>query len=163
MKKFLLVALCVLAPVVAHGKSLNGGDVTDKEITCLAKNIYMEARGESLAGQIAVGLVTLNRVYDKRFPNTICGVVFQAKKDKKGNPIRHKCQFSWYCDGKSDKIYNWKQFARCKEIAMRVVAGMYSGMVEGATYYHATYVKPNWALEYRQVTQIDDHIFYYRD
>jgi spore germination cell wall hydrolase CwlJ-like protein len=161
MKKLLFIALLfggVVHPAV--GKTL---DVTDEQITCLAKNIYMEARGESLAGQIAVGLVTINRVYDKRFPNTICDVVFQSKKDKKGNPLRNKCQFSWYCDGKSDKITNWKTYGRIKELSYRIIAGMYSGMVEGATFYHATSVNPNWSLSFREVTQIDDHIFYYRD
>jgi N-acetylmuramoyl-L-alanine amidase len=160
MKKVLLCALLCFASFPAYSKTLMVGE---EQLTCLAKNIYMEARGESLAGQIAVGLVTINRVYDKRFPNTICEVVFQSKKDKKGNPLRHKCQFSWYCDGKSDKIYDWKTYKRIKELSMRIVAGMYSGMVEGATYYHADYVQPDWSLEYRTITQIDDHIFYIRD
>ena len=78
---------------------------------CLADNMYFEARNQSWRGIVAVGMVTLNRVNDKRFPEILCEVVKQGPISKwwleqKGKivPIRHKCQFSWYCDGKSDKI-----------------------------------------------------------
>ena len=82
--------------------------VSDKQVECLAKNIYFEARNQSEYGKFAVANVTMNRVKDPRFPNTICDVVFQGPRVKKrvGG-----CQFSWYCDGKPDKIYNkrlWK-------------------------------------------------------
>ena len=79
------------------------------EATCLAKNMYFEARNQGLAGQLAVSLVVMNRVKDERFPNTICGVIEQGPISKwwlkeKGKivPIRNRCQFSWFCDGKSD-------------------------------------------------------------
>ena len=92
-----------------------------EEARCLAENIYHEARNQGTAGWLAVAAVTMNRVIDNRFPNTICEVVFQAEtkeswktKSKKDilaserifYPIRHRCQFSWYCDGKSDDINN---------------------------------------------------------
>ena len=68
--------------------------IDQEELTCLAKNIYFEARGENRTGQYAVGLVTLNRLKSKRFPNTICKVVKQAKYWN-NNPVRNKCHFSW--------------------------------------------------------------------
>ena len=78
---------------------------------CLALNTYHEAKNQSLVGQIATAQVVMNRVEDNRFPNTICEVViFDGSKNivlrpswedpKKEYPIRHRCQFSWYCDGK---------------------------------------------------------------
>ena len=78
---------------------------TDPELICLAMNIYHEARGQSIAGQMAVALVTINRMNDSRYPNTICEVVMEGPtrvswNDKsKEYPIKHRCQFSWFCDG----------------------------------------------------------------
>ena len=91
-------------------------DYLDKQAVCLANNMYHEARSQGLAGQLAVSLVVLNRVKDKRYPNTICEVVHQgpvreswktkgkdvADSERNYYPIRHRCQFSWYCDGKDD-------------------------------------------------------------
>ena len=86
----------------------NNDSIDITEAICLATNIYHEARGESYAGKVAVANVTMNRVTSPKFPNTICDVVYQAqtKENWKGNtvPKRNKCQFSWYCDGKSDNI-----------------------------------------------------------
>ena len=89
-------------------------DYLDKQAVCLANNMYHEARSQGLAGQLAVSLVVLNRVKDSRYPNTICEVVHQgpvreswktkgkdvADSERNYYPIRHRCQFSWYCDGK---------------------------------------------------------------
>lgn len=145
--------------------SLNKVDKESAE--CLAKNMYFEAKGQPVSGQIAVSLVVMNRVKDSRYPNTPCDVVHQAKYsqwyDKTQNkkvPIRHKCQFSWYCDGKSDVISDTKAYAKLYDLAKRVLSGRYDGMLEGATHYHATYVKPAWRKEKRYVAQIGDHIFY---
>ena len=71
------------------------------EITCLAQNIYFEARSEPVAGMLAVGHVVLNRVASDRFPDTVCKVIRQG-----GERRRHRCQFSWWCDGRSDKPHN---------------------------------------------------------
>ena len=90
------------------------------DVHCLAENIYHEARGESTAGKMAVALVTLNRVEDKRFPNTVCGVVKQTKYYPSGRIDLHSCQFSWYCDGKSDKPIDKK----CWEDALLIAEVM---------------------------------------
>ena len=93
--------------------------VSPIQATCLAENVYFEARNQGTAGWSAVISVTLNRVKDKRFPNTICEVVKQgptreswktrgkkvAENERKYFPIKNRCQFSWYCDGKADKIH----------------------------------------------------------
>ena len=78
---------------------------SEYDIECMVEAIYHEARSEGFVAQIAVGNVILQRVKDKRYPNTVCGVVHQAKKWK-GKLIRNKCQFSYYCDGKSE---NYKE------------------------------------------------------
>ena len=83
---------------------------------CLTENIYFEARGQGQAGWLAVAQVTQNRVDDRRFPNTICEVVKQGLTYASGDPIRNKCQFSWYCDGKSDKPKNTKVFNEISEL-----------------------------------------------
>ena len=137
--------------------------ITDEQRECLAKNIYFEARGESIAGQVAVAWVTLNRMESDNFPNTICGVVYQARTDSNGNPIRHKCQFSWFCDGKSDRIRNQREWEDVKLIADVVLidwARAKESPVEQATFYHADYVRPYWASNFTKVAQVDSHIFY---
>ena len=131
-------------------------------LMCLALNVYHESKNQSLIGQIAVAQVTMNRVYDERYPNNICDVVKQGLTYKwnPSIPIRNKCQFSWYCDGKSDVPNDNLAW----ETALMVSNGVYYGnlddFVEGATHYHAYYVNPSWASSKTYITRIDDHIFY---
>ena len=66
-----------------------------EQLRCMALNIYHEARSDSTLGQEAVGMVTMNRVYSDKYPDTICDVVYQSHLNSKGAPIRNKCQFSW--------------------------------------------------------------------
>ena len=135
---------------------------------CLALNVYHEARNQGTAGRMAVILVTLNRVSDERFPNTICDVVYQGphRPSWKGTgemiPVRHKCQFSWYCDGKSDKIYNQKLFDEINDLTSMIVYDMIKvvDITDGATHYHADYVLPDWAATKTKTIEIEDHIFY---
>jgi N-acetylmuramoyl-L-alanine amidase len=128
-------------------------------IMCLALNIYHEARGESLVGQIAVTEVVLNRVDSPQFPNNVCDVVKQAKY-KGTTPIRNQCQFSWWCDGRSDKPTNLEQWDKAVNLANALVHNKHLDITEGALYYHSTAVKPYWASHYKKVTTIDNHIFY---
>lgn len=142
---------------------------TTTEIQCLALNVYHEARNESLSGKVAVILVTMNRVADKRFPNTICGVVRQGKhflnkRDNKFYPHRDRCQFSWYCDGRTDKPTNRKAWIYSIALTRYFLARsmMIIDFTEGATHYHADYVDPSWARKknYIKTVQIDTHKFY---
>ena len=146
------------------------------QMHCLATNIYHEARGESFAGKVAVANVTYNRVNSTRYPDTYCGVVYQAKMyvNWRGNevPARDKCQFSWYCDGKSDDIIlktaegkiikshmlAWEQSLK---IATEMIKGNLPDITDGAThYYNHNITHPYWAGYYVQVVQIDNHTFH---
>ena len=135
-------------------------------VECLALNMYHEARGQGSAGLLGVSSVVFNRVKDKRFPNTICGVIYQAKlkQNWKGNmvPVLHKCQFSWYCDGKSDKPRNKKTYKKMLDFADAILSNklLYLDITDGATHYHADYVNPKWSKTLTLITKIDDHIFY---
>ena len=137
-----------------------------KQLTCLAKNIYFEARNEPFAGQFAVALVTLNRVNDSAFPNTICKVVYQGIHTADGFPKRNRCQFSWYCDGNSDEVRNLKSYDKTQKIANLAML-QYSKMksegldfTEGARYYHTYEISPRWSTSFPKVGRIGDHIFY---
>lgn len=137
-----------------------------KQVECLAKNIYFEARNEPFAGQFAVALVTLNRVSDTAFPNTICKVVYQGIHTADGFPKRDRCQFSWYCDGNSDEVRNLKSFDKTQKIANLAML-QYSKLksegldyTEGAIYYHTYEISPRWSNSFPKVGRIGDHIFY---
>jgi spore germination cell wall hydrolase CwlJ-like protein len=135
---------------------------------CLAENVYHEARNQPAAGQMAVMSVTMNRVKDPRFPNTICEVVREGphRPSWKGTgemiPVRHRCQFSWYCDGKSDRINDMTTFDDIFDFTMGLVDGTIKVMdvTQGATHYHADYVSPAWAKTKTKTIEIEDHIFY---
>jgi spore germination cell wall hydrolase CwlJ-like protein len=127
-----------------------------KEINCLAKNIYFEARSSNLADKAAVADVVMNRVQDRRYPSTICSVISQGIK-----PNRKDCQFSWKCDGKSEIPRESDSWDEAKTIAYNMyIKNKYRGITEGATHYHATYVKPYWAKSLQAVGRIGEHIYY---
>lgn len=134
----------------------------EKQLECISKNIYFEARNEGEEGERAVAWVTLNRVVSDKYPDTPCDVVYQAKVDEHGNPLRNKCSFSWFCDGKNDTIKNNTAWKEAKRIAADVMAkyGKETDPTGGAIMYHADYVKPKWAKDYTREVQINTHIFY---
>ena len=132
-------------------------------LVCLALNTYHEAKNQSMIGQVATAQVVMNRVADSRYPNTVCEVVKQGPKYKGSDvPVRHKCQFSWFCDGKSDEPKkDSKEWRMAQEYARIVLSGrIVLDVTEGATHYHATYVKPSWAKTKTRTTRIESHIFY---
>ncbi|MTW19907.1 cell wall hydrolase [Allochromatium palmeri] len=126
----------------------------DPDLQCLALNIYHEARSEPESGQIAVARVTLNRVESDAFPGSICGVV------KQGGQKRHRCQFSWWCDGKPDDPKEQRAWKRSLEISRRVLADEISDPTNGALYYHTDYVSPKWSRHFQRTTRIGRHLFY---
>ena len=134
---------------------------------CLALNTYHEAKNQSLVGQIATAQVVMNRVEDNRFPNTICEVVKEGptrpswEDHNKEYTIKHRCQFSWYCDGKDDTPKNEKAWKTAQDVAFLVLYDKIKlDVTEGATHYHATYVRPAWAKTKKRTTRIEKHIFY---
>ena len=132
------------------------------QLTCLAVGIYHEARGEGNAGMAAVANVVINRVHDPRWPDTPCEVLSEGPTLKwdVNAPLRNKCQFSFYCDGKSDVPKNQKSFAQAVRIAEEqwYSYGLSLDITEGATYYHATSIDPKWPYTY--IMTINNHKFY---
>ena len=133
-------------------------------LMCMALNIYHEAKNQSMLGQIAVGQVVMNRVEDRRFPNTVCEVVKQAVTYKGTDvPVLHKCHFSWYCDGKDDIPDDETGWATAQYVAGSILyANKHRGITEGATHYHASYVRPKWTRDrgMNHIGRIGAHIFY---
>lgn len=128
-------------------------DTRLEDLQCLAKNVYFEGRNQPWVGQVAIAQVTLNRVRSAAFPNTICEVVRQKK--------RNICQFSWYCDGKSDQPKDIKDYDKATDVAIQVYSGTIPDVTEGALWYHATYIRrPFWAYSMKEMVKINEHIFY---
>jgi spore germination cell wall hydrolase CwlJ-like protein len=118
-----------------------------QDINCLAKNIYHEARGEPFHGQVAVALVTTNRLAAGVFGNTICSVVYAHR------------QFSWTLD-KNKKVTDDKAWAAAVKIAKAVLSKQVYEPKFTAIYFHATTVKPKWAKTKTVMAKIGKHIFY---
>lgn len=120
----------------------------DAEWQCLAEAIYFESRGEPISGQIAVAEVVLNRVDDRRFPRTVCGVTRQG------------CQFSYVCDGHADVMKSALPRARSEKIASLMLAGRARSLTDGATYFHTRAIRPDWSRRFTHTTTIGHHMFY---
>jgi hypothetical protein len=121
---------------------------------CLAKAIYFEARGESLAGQVAVAEVILNRVDSASYPNTVCGVVRQGEERRTG------CQFSFMCDGKPERMQDDNARQLANAIAYLLMEGRPRVLTANATHFHTTWVSPSWSKRLVRTARIGDHIFY---
>ena len=143
-------------------------DWVPNPVECLALNMYHEARNQGTAGILAVSAVVLNRVKDQRFPNSICEVIYQGpvreswKRNGTYFPIKNKCQFSWYCDGKSDTPHNKKKYQELLDLSSLILYNELSfvDITDGALFYHADYVTPGWAKTKHKTVEIEDHIFY---
>jgi spore germination cell wall hydrolase CwlJ-like protein len=160
MKTFIIAVLLLMSVSVANAKGLFTAEQRPQE-WCLAQNIYYEARGSNRADRIAVADVVLNRVKDTRYPNTVCDVVRQGRQNADGSMLRHMCQFSWYCDGKSDWPTDLDAWVDAQQIAYNMITHRDGrGLTEGATHYHADYVNPSWARDLQLVGRIGVHVFY---
>ena len=170
------LAAIVLAGVVTT-VAIQTQQVPDRAPECLALNMYHEARGQGTAGLFAVSAVVLNRVNDKRFPNSVCEVIEQGPireswktrqhknlpdYKRKYYPIKNRCQFSWYCDGKSDTPYNKKKYKELLDLSRFIIYNRTSfvDITNGALYYHTENVMPNWAKAKQRIIKIGKHIFY---
>lgn len=164
----------VLEPIAVTAKALPEPEVVVKkpaidrvELECLAYNIYFEARSESKQGQLAVAHVTLNRVKHRKFPNSVCEVVKQARysrwwKEHHGRnvPVRNQCQFSWYCDGKSDRVRNMDAWKKITQLSLLVMLNKTEDPTSGATYYYnPALADPYWKDSFEQVALVDNHVF----
>jgi spore germination cell wall hydrolase CwlJ-like protein len=124
----------------------------DAEWQCLTEAIYFEARGESLQGQIAVAEVILNRVDSPLYPRTVCGVVRQRGSGG--------CQFSYICDGRTDRMREKASADLAGRIARAMLDGAPRQLTDGATHFHTRAVRPSWSKRYAHTTTIGAHIFY---
>lgn len=121
-------------------------ETIDPELRCLAQAVYFESRGESLAGQLAVAHVVINRAKSGRFPTTLCGVVHQPS------------QFSFVRRGKMPAVRNAAQWSNALAIAQIARDDSWQNRAPGALFFHARYVSPGWRKT--RIAQIDNHIFY---
>ena len=146
--------------------------ISEQELTCLQKNLYFEARNQGAEGMIAVAWVTFNRVNSSHFRDTICNVVYRARINSRGQPIRNRCQFSWYCDGLKDvpNLHN-KIEREAWELAGEIAKSMIISCMlyyhteqcpddptEGSLFYHSDAVDPAWT--YVKTVKIDNHQYY---
>lgn len=153
--------MCIAASVGSvNAQSIT--NITGSEFQCLIQNGYFEARSDGYASVMGVTNVVLNRTEDSRYPDDICSVVYQGRQDSNGNMIRNQCQFSWYCDGKSDRMINEELENKVKIVVRETLALWYNNIdiTEGATHYHANYVNPTWAKTLNYTTQIGTHKYY---
>jgi spore germination cell wall hydrolase CwlJ-like protein len=126
-----------------------------KSEKCLAEAVYFEARGEAVRGQIAVAQVVLNRAFSGKYPETVCGVVYQNKH-------RHlACQFTFACDNNKDVIREPDMWERARKIAKAMLDGqLWLPEVDKSTHYHAYWVRPSWVNEMKKMYKTGVHTFY---
>ncbi len=127
----------------------------DEQWRCLATAIYFESRGEPLEGQIAVAEVILNRVDDRRFPNSVCAVTNQGV-----GTAGRACQFSYACDGRADVMASGVARDRSEKLAALMLSGRERVVTSGATHFHATYVSPRWSRQMTRTAAIGAHLFF---
>jgi len=128
---------------------------------CLVEALYHEARSESFIGMLSVANVILTRKESSNFPSTICKVVHQGKYWK-GNPIKDKCHFSYWCDGRPERFTDIAGLIKSINVAEMSLKGIQIKQTVGATHYHASYVTPGWASDpnFKSLGQIGTHVFY---
>lgn len=132
-----------------------GNAALNDAMTCLARTIYWESRGEGTADMEAIASVVMNRVGHDGFPDSVCAVVKQGRE-------QGECQFSWWCDHRSDEAKDDKSYALAKEIARKALNRHLPDRTRGALYFHHRRVAPKWSKEYIKTVAIGPHIFYKR-
>jgi spore germination cell wall hydrolase CwlJ-like protein len=131
-----------------------GTEPLDEAITCLSRTIYWETKGQDTASMEAVANVVMNRLGQKSFPNTICEVVREGSE-------KGACQFSWWCDGRSDHAEDEKSYATAKEIARKALNKQLADRTGGALYFHSLNAAPtNWSKEYIKTLEVGKFVFY---
>jgi spore germination cell wall hydrolase CwlJ-like protein len=141
--------LATAAPATAAGIDVKG------ELECLALTIYFEARGEPDEGKLAVGHVVMNRAQHSLFPRRVCDVVRQG-----GDKLRYRCQFSWWCDGRSDRPRDRQAWNKSRALAGLIYWDYSRDPTAGALWYHAEYVRPSWRRDLAPGPKIGRHVFY---
>ncbi|MCR9277125.1 MAG: cell wall hydrolase [Pseudomonadaceae bacterium] len=151
MVTVLLIAAASLSACANDSSRTSAASLRQADIDCLALAMYFEARGEGAKGMQAVGSVVLNRVAHDGFPGTVCKVIREGGE-------KPPCQFSWWCDGKSDKPRNLALWERTRTVARELLSGKRSDNTRGAIFFHNTSIDPNWP--YKRTVTIGSHVFY---
>lgn len=168
--KMLLTYFLQTVSIVSPDVDVSGVDIN--QAYCLAKNVYYESRSEDIKGQFAVASVTINRVNDERWPDTVCGVVRQITISNKSK--KKVCAFSWYCEkdkgGKDiailrkDGTINQRvvdQFQVATMVAITTLAGSVDDNTRGATHFHNPFTSdPAWRFELTRTMRVGNHDFY---
>lgn len=147
------VAIAAAQPLLALSTTRSPDDAA-RAIECLTAAVYYEARSQSDDGQRAVAQVVLNRVRDRAFPDSVCGVVYQ------GSTRRTGCQFSFTCDGSMAFRRDLASWTHARDIAVSALSGQVYAPIGSATFYHANYVLPWWASSMDRIATVGTHIFY---
>ncbi|MDH4654831.1 cell wall hydrolase [Pseudomonas sp. JS3066] len=142
-----------ITPSEAQAVDPAGEAPLDDAITCLARSIYWEAKGEPPHEMEAVANVVMNRLASDDFPDTVCAVVKQGSETK-------SCQFSWWCDGRPDEVVEEDRYELATEIARKALNGQLKDRTGGALYFHDRDVSPDWAHEYVETAQTRRFLFY---
>ncbi len=156
-----LVFFCVLGLIVTTFGflvySIFAGEAHRQNLTCLALNVYFEARGEPTAGQYAVAEVTMNRVASSRYPDTVCAVVFQQNWDARRR--RYVAAFSW-TEFNTRPMPEAEAWQRAREVAEAVYHRRHKAKLDGALHYHSVHIKPRWSRGRKPIARIGKHVFY---
>jgi spore germination cell wall hydrolase CwlJ-like protein len=142
-----------ITPAEAEAVDPAGDKPLDDALTCLARTIYWEAKGEGREGMAAVAAVVMNRLADPAFPKTVCDVVTQGRAAK-------ACQFSWWCDGRPDDVEEPEPYAQAVEIAREALNQQLRDPTDGAVNFHRKGTHPDWADEFVKTATIGGHVFY---
>jgi N-acetylmuramoyl-L-alanine amidase len=151
--RLLAVALATVLPLALAPPAQGMTRLGQSAQHCLALTMYWEAKGEGVDGMRAVASVVLNRVAHPAFPNTVCGVVKQGGETP-------PCQFSWWCDGKSDRPIEAGAWATAMRIAEHALRNRPSDPTRGALFFHNTSIHTPWMRERQRTAQIGRHVFY---
>ena len=147
-------ALAALVPAPAFVATARSLADAERAQDCLTTAVYYEARSEDADGQRAVAQVVLNRVRDRAFPASVCGVVFQGAHRRTG------CQFSFTCDGSMRRARDAGAWARAGAVAAAALAGSVYAPVGSATHFHTRAILPWWAPSLTRLGHVGAHVFY---
>lgn len=143
----------VITPSEVQAVDPAGAAPLDDAITCLARSIYWESKGVAGADMEAVASVVMNRLGHEGFPDTVCAVVKQGSETG-------ACQFSWWCDGRADRVKEDDEYVIAKEIARKALNKQLKDRTRGALYFHDRSVKPAWAKKYIKTAETRKFLFY---
>lgn len=139
--------------VVARAPTMETARLSVREQECLALAMYWEARGEGDDGMTAVGWTILNRKASPEFPSTSCAVVYDGGETP-------PCQFSWYCDGRSDRPREWSSWQSAMRIAARLLTRPPDDPTNGALYFHSAKLHSAWHRRLVRTARVGGHVFY---